>query len=135
MNKTFKPFDKVLVRDPDDITRWHPNFFEAEDNLGFYTIDGRVWSECIPYKGNELLCGTTNDPEGECTFKSKDIVAVTNNALTGWKVRVFKHSIDSGAGKEYVTYEGINTCSTWKYCNPVKTIFPEFGEEYEHTVS
>ena len=134
MNKTFKPFDKVLVRDPDDITRWHPNFFEAEDNLGFYTIDGRVWSECIPYKGNELLCGTTNDPEGECTFKAKDIVAVKRNLDDHWCIRVFA-SKEQNSNLPYKTYNTQGVYECWRFCQPVAKIFPGFEDKDEHTVS
>ena len=134
MNKTFKPFDRVLVRDPDDITRWRPNFFEAEDNLGFYTTDGRVWSECIPYKGNELLCGTTNDPEGECSFKAKDIVVVKRNLDDHWCIRVFA-SKERNSNLPYKTYDTQGVYECWAFCQPVAKIFPGFEDKDEHTVS
>lgn len=52
---TFKPFDKVLVRDNLD-DPWTPRFFEAycEVNpLHYTTIGGTHWYYCIPYEGNE----------------------------------------------------------------------------------
>lgn len=124
----FKPFDKVLVRDPGitRITRWHPDFFEAEDNGAFYTISGKAWSECIPYKGNELLCGTTNDPEGECIFKEKDIVAVKRNIDDPWCIRVFAAK-EQNSNLPYKTYDIQGVYECWYFCQPVAKIFPGFG--------
>lgn len=59
----FNPFDKVLVR-LIDRSQWVPAFFRAYGTQGcFYTIDGGVYHQCIPYEGNEHLVGTTNKPK------------------------------------------------------------------------
>ena len=129
----FKPFDKVLVRDP-GVTHWHPDFFESEDNGGYYTIGGKLWSECIPYKGNELLCGTTNDPEGEYNFKSKDIVVVKRNIDDHWCIRVFA-SKEQNSNLPYKTYNTQGVYECWRFCQPVAKIFPGFEDKDEHTVS
>lgn len=57
----FKPFDKVLVRDSDTAV-WKPAFFsEFADCPDLYiTMDDFTWNQCIPYEGNEDLCGTTD---------------------------------------------------------------------------
>lgn len=133
MNKTFKPFDRVLVRDP-GVTRWYPGFFEAEDNGGFYTIGGKVWSECIPYKGNELLCGTNNDPEGECSFKAKDIVAVKRTLDDHWCIRVFAAK-EQNSPYPYKTYNTQGVYECWAFCWPVAKIFPGFEDKNEHTTA
>jgi len=129
----FKPFDKVLVRDP-GVTRWHPDFFEAEDNGGFHTIGGKAWSECIPYKGNELLCGTTHNPEDECSFKAKDIVAVKRNLDDPWCIRVFA-SKEQNSNLPYKTYNTQGVYECWVFCLPVAKIFPGFGDKDEHTTT
>jgi hypothetical protein len=58
---TFKPFDKVLVRDNDE-QLWTADFF------GFYSKKPYPFScvshysnQCIPFDGNEHLLGTTDD--------------------------------------------------------------------------
>lgn len=69
----FKPFDKVLVRNPQDYTNtignvWTPALFQIKlkDDSYFnrenYLASGIIWSECIPYEGNEHLVGTTVNP-------------------------------------------------------------------------
>lgn len=61
----FKPFDKVLVRNYDDMV-WHANFFtHYKDNNGYhYVCIDNSYIYCIPYEGNEHLLGTT-DPYTE----------------------------------------------------------------------
>ncbi len=62
----FKPFEKVLVRDKDDST-WEAAFFEYElSDIDYpYVVIGMMIGrkQCIPYKGNEHLLGTTNEPK------------------------------------------------------------------------
>lgn len=56
----FKPFDKVLVRHNDQY--WSCDLFSYYcDNL--FVCIGCSWEQCIPYKGNEHLLGTTNNPD------------------------------------------------------------------------
>lgn len=62
---SFKPFDKVLVRNYDDGI-WSANYFSHyKYNNGYHhvCIDG-YYRYCIPYEGNEHLLGTT-DPYTE----------------------------------------------------------------------
>lgn len=60
---TFKPFDRVLVRDRDK-SIWDIDFFSYTDEVdnGFMCI-GSYWNQCIPYEGNESLLGTTDSPK------------------------------------------------------------------------
>lgn len=58
---SFKPFDKVLVRDSID-DEWMPDFYAHSLSVGHYVITGGEWSQCIPYEGNEALLGTTDSP-------------------------------------------------------------------------
>ena len=51
---SFKPFDKVLVRDDD--TDWIPAFYKCYEKGEAYphnTMEGDSFSQCIPYEGNE----------------------------------------------------------------------------------
>lgn len=61
----FKPFDKVLVRNYDDMV-WSANYFSHyKDNNGYhYVCIDNSYIFCIPYEGNEHLLGTT-DPYKE----------------------------------------------------------------------
>lgn len=59
---SFKPFDKVLVRDSID-GEWMPDFYAHSLSVGHCVITGGEWSQCIPYEGNEALLGTTDSPE------------------------------------------------------------------------
>ena len=62
---TFKPFDKVLVRD-DINEKWIPSIFgcyEDEDkDFPYVCLNGR-YCYCIPYEGNEHLLNTPNTPK------------------------------------------------------------------------
>lgn len=58
----FKPFEMVLVRDEDD-RNWTCNFFSYINDYGEYICIDSYWKQCIPYKGNEHLLGTTNKPK------------------------------------------------------------------------
>ena len=61
---TLKPFDKVLVRDENG-QKWMCDIFSYYDDKNpRYPFCGAGRSnskQCIPYKGNEHLLGTTND--------------------------------------------------------------------------
>ena len=59
----FKPFDKVLVRDGDDL-RWRPRLFawynvDYKEDYPFETADGDFYRYCIPY--DEDLANTTKN--------------------------------------------------------------------------
>lgn len=61
---TFKPFDKVLVRN-NSLENWRIQFFENYDRqygakYPFDCMCGK-FSQCIPYKNNELLRNTAYD--------------------------------------------------------------------------
>lgn len=59
----FKPFEKVLVRNG-ELAKWRCSFYSHFDQEGVYhhtTISG-IYSMCIPFKGNEHLVGTADNP-------------------------------------------------------------------------
>lgn len=62
---TFKPFDKVLVRD-DMNNKWLLSLFSYYDEEDKYypyvCLNGR-YCYCIPYEGNEHLLNTTKSPK------------------------------------------------------------------------
>lgn len=62
---TFKPFDKVLVRDYID-EKWMLSIFgcyEDEDKAFPYVCLNGRYGFCIPYEGNELLLNTPKSPK------------------------------------------------------------------------
>lgn len=57
---TLKPFDKVLVRN-DNSHVWKCNLYSHYSEYPFHHVCvGTSYIQCIPFKGNEHLCGTTN---------------------------------------------------------------------------
>ena len=58
-----KPFDRVLVRDSDN-DKWTANFYSHNrtDREYPFGVMFNIYKQCIPYKGNEELLGTTNNP-------------------------------------------------------------------------
>lgn len=59
---TFKTGEEVLVRDEDDDNWCYSLFshYKAGDKYPYATGSG-YFAQCIPYKGNEHLVGTTKD--------------------------------------------------------------------------
>lgn len=62
---TFKPFDKVLVRD-DINEKWILSIFgcyedEVDTDFPYVCLNGR-YCYCIPYEGNEYLLNTPKSP-------------------------------------------------------------------------
>lgn len=55
----FKAFDKVLMRNY-NYQNWVATFFSnyANNKKLYINIAGTEYLQCIPYKGNEKLCGT-----------------------------------------------------------------------------
>lgn len=63
----FKPFDKVLVRD-NERGIWGPALFSHKREGDMYPFrviatNAKCWKHCIPYEGNEHLCGTSDPAE------------------------------------------------------------------------
>lgn len=56
---TLKPFDKVLVRQ-NDYGKWGVDFFGFYDERYCRTTGSCVYTQCIPYEGNEHLLGKTD---------------------------------------------------------------------------
>lgn len=96
----FKPFDRVLVRDADDIP-WKCQFYSHPYEDFHATLDGVHW-QCVPYAGNERLLGTTDSPEPE--FKKGDAVLVWDKGDCIKMIKVYSH-YDSDFHK-YVVFDG-----------------------------
>lgn len=61
---TLKPFSEVLVRYDNDnpwMTAHFSHYMKDTEWECPYFASGACFKQCIPYKGNEHLCGTTND--------------------------------------------------------------------------
>lgn len=71
--ESFKPYDKVLVRDRNNEV-WMPAFFRDYDEsipeYRFVTMDN-VYAQCVPYEGNEHLIGTNGGPVKEPKQKER----------------------------------------------------------------
>lgn len=63
---SFKPFDKVLVRDDkSDVWKadFFPNYGESNECTPYVCVSDFFYKFCIPYEGNEHLLGTDKSPE------------------------------------------------------------------------
>lgn len=58
----FNPFDRVIGRD-DNTEMWCCDFFSHMTEEGQYECTGGYYNQCLPYKGNEHLVGTSNSPK------------------------------------------------------------------------
>ena len=95
--------DEVLVRDTVN-ELWEYKFFshvDNKDNYPFKTSCGD-FKQCIPYKGNEHLVGTTNNfviPKKSLTYKEKQKQWIEKyNIKVGDKVRIIKKSFKGDNG-------------------------------------
>ena len=110
MKHNIKPFDKVLVRDC-DTEEWLPKLYFRFWEGKHQVATGSFWRECIPFEGNEHLCGTTDSPEEP--LKKGDIVAVWDNCNpTTKRVRVYSHR-DSHGG--HYVFTSTNTLDHWEH--------------------
>ena len=109
----FEPFQKVLVRDSDDM-KWKCSLFsyyEEKDEL--YFCCGIPWEMCLPYEGNEHLLGTTDSPTPpEPEFKFGDHVEVRDDETSSWRKAVF---LSVSKGSYYCVIEPAGAC-LWKFC-------------------
>ena len=78
MEKKFKPFDKVLVRDHEDV--WHCDIYSHynENAKGHVTLSIFDVSDIhiLPYEGNEHLVGTTDYPDEEVRLEEGELIFV-----------------------------------------------------------
>lgn len=68
----FKPFDKVWVRDHEEV--WQPDLYgfwdKGRDRHQTMINYGIADSDILPYEGNEHLIGTTDDPDEEIAIEN-----------------------------------------------------------------
>lgn len=61
----FKPFDKVVVRDKEDLVWFADLFSHIDKENNRFACVGNFWNVCLPYnKETAKLIGTTNNVEG-----------------------------------------------------------------------
>ena len=126
MENELKPFDKVLVRDK-NTNVWRADIFEKYEGSQYQCIT-TLWKQCIPYKNNEYLLGTTDGPQeaekqDEVSnnygypveyFKRKDLVLCRNDKGKQWNIDVFLYNINSAS------YPFRCNNNVWRECIPYK---------------
>ena len=77
MEKKFKTFDKVLVRDHEEI--WQPDLYgfwdKCRDRHQTMMNNSIADDDILPYEGNEYLVGTTDSPDEEVRLEKGEWVA------------------------------------------------------------
>ena len=86
---SFKPFDKVLVRDDSAGDGWRASFFSHYRDGHPVTINGWEFDRMIPFEGNEHLVGTKDMPEPE--LKKGDTVLVWKKGDIAKAIRVYSY--------------------------------------------
>ena len=57
----FEPFQRVLVRETDDMV-WKAAIFSHQDDEGIFCASCEYWEQCLPYNNEtKHLLGTTDD--------------------------------------------------------------------------
>lgn len=131
--KKFQPFDKVLVR-VSASNRWECSFYsyyDDEDN----EYSHRTFHYCIkdenilPYKGNEHLVGTTDEPEEEVELEEGEYVMVCDDRSIlpeEWRIRKYD---GYGNGGIKVFNNVSNDIGNWYYAIRFKDFDPSNMEE------
>lgn len=127
--KEFKPFEKVLIKYQYEKT-WQARFFSHIDERGNYnlTSGGIISSKdsIIPYKDNEYLLGTTNEPEEEIILEKGEKIVCSdsiNKLLNSYGV------VDSFSEVgDNIIYDS-EGCP-WNYCIPYSQ-FKEKNTEHD----
>lgn len=73
--KKFKPFDKVIVRDHEEV--WQPDFYCFWDKCRDRhqtMMNNSIDDDLLPYEGNEHLVGTTDEPDEEVKLEEGELV-------------------------------------------------------------
>lgn len=134
--KTFKPFEKVLVRNSDEEV-WCPAFYCYYDKKrNSHSTSQGICSvaRIIPFADNEHLVGTTDMPEEEIRLEENSICVFSNN----------KHELESGFGTmarfrrldgghfplkdAFCIYYANNSESHYYYCIPISKFYPKDTE-------
>lgn len=119
MNK-FNPGAMVLVKST--FGEWKVDYFShyREDRALKYSCVGGIYSECIPYKGNESLLGTDKDIEPKWTPKPNELVAVSIDGNI-WLMAIFNKIDEQDPSTFICDTGGMN--KSWNFCEPFNKHF------------
>ena len=120
-HKTFKPYDRVLVRDSYALnTSWHCDYYSdygysvADEEYRHYSASGGRYkdSDILPYEGNEHLLGSTDEPEEEIKLEVGEWVMVCNEPqilAERWAIKQFQYITP------YDTFKTSSSKTSWAY--------------------
>lgn len=101
---------------------WSVYQYGTEDGSHVYMIGGAMhlkkYYDFLPYKGNEHLLGTTDDPKPKWTPKRGEVVRVSD-FTDAWVYRRFKEMTDSGRYECYWDGGSSTETRSWEYCEPL----------------
>ena len=112
----FESYLQVLVRD-NNSEKWRCTFYSHyDDDLACgVCVNGCTWKQCIPYKGNEHLVGTSESPEEKEKLEFGDKVLVSDFRDTPYKKAIFVEYNDRNS-KYVVLTKNSRTIDEWRYC-------------------
>lgn len=98
MEKKFKPFDKVIVRDHEEV--WQPDLYgfwdKCRDRHQTMMNNSIAADDLLPYEGNEHLVGTVDSPDEEIFINyGTELMAMTKNKNWIYATFVSTHCTDN----------------------------------------
>lgn len=121
MGTTFKPFERVLVRN-EDSEPWRPGHFSHRFDDGTFRCIARAttYKQCIPYSGNEALCWQIAPYEEPESYKFGENVIVKFYA-GGLNLKAVFIGLDKNSTDKYlVVIEGREAVQAVPYCRRAK---------------
>lgn len=122
-HKEFKTFERIIVRPKDKSDIWLCGLFNNYDDKGIKVIIGTKYIllsdeyEILPYKNNELLVGTTDEPDEEVRLEKGEWIIASDN--------IYALRIGNG-----VTGRFVETKDNMF----IKSAFQRYGIEYEYAI-
>lgn len=112
--------DVILIRRKNIKDVWDVYFYAYNKYNIIVTIGNDCFDtdnhEFLPYKGNEHLLGTTNDPKPEWKPKKGEVVKVKDYETDDWFYSKFNSINVNG---RYISESMSGELFGWKYCEPL----------------
>lgn len=119
-HKTFKPYDRVLVRKMDiDDYHWFVDLYSHYSTLEKHCCVGATEindSDILPYEGNEHLLGTDFEPEERVELKEGEWVMVSHEPnVSQYKWSLRRVAAIHESTECFIVCDQDNTPFRWKY--------------------
>ena len=117
MEKKFKAFDRVIIKDSDGI--WQIDFYSYQDSDDLHHVmtygesNSFINEDILPYEGNEHLVGRVDEPDEEVRVEEGEWIMVndyTDAQPHNWYLRIFSEA-NYSRFRVYITPEHMRISS------------------------